>query len=76
MKLYSGKSAVEVLSMEDEIKASTKLAYFIKHIEQINAKELVEYILNSKGDGFIKETNTRKLFMAYSLSTERIIKKI
>lgn len=76
LKTYFGKSAVEILNMEDEIKASTKLAYFIKHIEQINAKELVEYILNSKGDGFIKETNTRKLFMAYSLSTERIIKKI
>lgn len=73
---YSEKSAVEIFKMKGDIKATVKLAFFIKHIEEIKVDALVKYILENEGDNFLKETNTRKLFMAYSLLTEKIFNKI
>ena len=73
---YSGKSAVEIFKMKDDIKATAKLAFFIKHIKEIDAEALVNYLLKNEGDNFLKETNTRKLFMAYSLLTEKIFDKV
>ncbi len=79
LKEYSEKTLVEILELDDGIKAPVKLAFFIENIERIDNIEfqsLIEYILKNKDDGFIKKTNTRKLFMAYSLKTEPIIKSI
>jgi len=79
LKEYNDKELVEILELDDGIKAPVKLAYFIQnvdHIGNIEFRSLIEYILKNKDDGFIKQTNTRKLFMAYSLKTEPIIKSI
>ncbi|AYE39291.1 hypothetical protein D1B17_11905 [Companilactobacillus zhachilii] len=76
---YINKTPVEILSLNDDIKANVKLAYFIKNIEEIGKTDfglLIKYILKNKDDGFIKQTNARKLFMAYSLYTEPIVKKV
>lgn len=63
-------SAIDILNHKDDIKARIKIAYFVKNIETIDAKNVIEYILQHESDSFISETNTRKLFMAYSLITE------
>ncbi|MDR1018214.1 MAG: SIR2 family protein [Lachnospiraceae bacterium] len=76
MATYDFKTAVEILKKEDDVKASVKIAYFIEHIEEIDAEKLIYYILDTQSDVFIKDTNTRKLFMAYSLHTETIVEKI
>lgn len=75
-KNYNLKSPVEIFKLEDNIKATSKLAYFIKHIPDIDVEPLIKYILANEKDGFIKETNTRKLFMAYSLANEKVFEKI
>lgn len=76
LKTYKDKSAIEIFQTFDGIKPRTKLGYIIKNIDKINAKPLIDYILENETEIFIKETTTRKLFMAYSLLTEEIFKEI
>ncbi len=76
LKKYGDMSPEAILEKNDGIKSRVKLDYFIQHINSIDAKKLIEYILKNKNDLYIKETACRKLFMAYSLLTEPIIKEI
>ena len=63
--------------MNDKIKIKQKMAFLIKHITTVkDNKDLVHYILINQDKNFIKDTIVKKFFMAYSLLTEEIIKKI
>ena len=69
----------KILSRNDDIKSYTKLNYFSSHIKnysQETALKLITYILEHEIDGFVGDTVCRKLFMAYSLCYEPIVKKI
>lgn len=69
----------KILVGDDKINIYTKLSYFSLHIKdysQETALNLIKYILKNKPDSFIEKTECRKLFMAYSLCYEQIVKKI
>lgn len=73
------KDIDNILDKNSEIKSYTKINYFSLHIKeysQNDALNLIKYILENKIDSFIGDTACRKLFMAYSLRYEKIIKKI
>lgn len=73
---YQERPVLEIYRSDDGVKATVKIAYFIKHIDSIDVQPLIEYILNEENANFIKQTNVRKLFMAYSLLHEPIIKQV
>lgn len=69
----------KILVGDDKINIYTKLSYFSLHIKdysQETALNLIKYILKNKPDSFIEKTECRKLFIAYSLRYEQIVKKI
>lgn len=72
----TNKDAIAFLNNDDGIKVKYKMVFLIHHIKEIDAKKLVVYLLKNENAVFIKDTNTRKFLMAYSLLTEKIYKKI
>lgn len=75
-ELNQSDNVVSFLNSDDGIKPKIKMAFLIHNIDKIDAEQLVEYLLNHENDVFLKDTNTRKFLMAYSLMTEKIYKRI
>lgn len=75
-ELNQSDSAISFLNSKDGIKPKIKMAFLIHNINNIDAKNLVKYLLTHENDVFLKDTNTRKFLMAYSLMTEKIYKRI
>lgn len=76
---YATSTPLELLECENGLTTKVKLSYIILNIKKYpieEIKKLVYYILQKKPDGFVKMTEARKLFMAYSLLTEPIRKSL
>ncbi|MCT7861340.1 MAG: SIR2 family protein [Lactobacillus crispatus] len=75
-ELNNSADAVDFLCKKDNIKAKYKMAFLTCNIKKINAKKLVIYLLKHETNAFLKDTNTRKYLMAYSLLTEKVYRQI
>lgn len=65
----------ESVFRNDVIKPRDSIAYLIKNINTYSREivlDLIKYIIEKEENGFINETNCKKLFMAYSLTYESI----
>ncbi|RHW49012.1 SIR2 family protein [Lactobacillus bombicola] len=78
-KEFNSSNLSNFFKKDDGIKPKKKIAFLIHNIENLDKKEVkkfIEYLLMNENKIFLKDTNTRKFFMAYSLITEKIYKEI
>ena len=79
LKKTTFNTSSDVIDRKDGVQVFTKIAYITKNIFDYDKKfvlDLIKSILKKRHEGFIKDTNCRKLFMAYTLKFEEIISNI